>query len=115
MPRILIGEPYPEIRELLAHVVTSLGFEPVYVDSASPGPPPDVDVLLLEPALPDGVELARALRRSTPELPIVCVSIYPPSAELGALAPVAYLVKPFALTALQSALEAAVAQASVPA
>jgi len=115
MPRILIAEPYPEIRELLTHVVTNLGFEPVLVDAPGQEQLPETDVLLLEPALPGGVELAQSLRKARPDLPIVCVSIYPATAEIAALAPVAYLLKPFALTALQTALEHAVERASIPA
>jgi CheY-like chemotaxis protein len=114
MPRILIAEPYPEIRELLTHVVTNLGFEPVLMD-AGQEQLPETDVMLLEPALPGGVELAQSLRKARPDLPIVCVSIYPATAEIVALAPLAYLLKPFALTALQTALEHAVERASIPA
>jgi CheY-like chemotaxis protein len=115
MPRILIAEPYPEIRELLTHVVTSLGFEPVLVDALGHEQPTETDVMLLEPALAGGVELAQNLRKTRPDLPIVCVSIYPATAEVVALAPVAYLLKPFSLSVLQTALEHAVERASIPA
>jgi CheY-like chemotaxis protein len=115
MPRVLIAEPYPEIRELLTHVVTNLGFEPMHVDAPGHEQLLETDVMLLEPALPGGVELAQTLRKARPDLPIVCVSIYPATAEIVALAPVAYLLKPFALTALQTALEHAVERASIPA
>jgi DNA-binding response OmpR family regulator len=114
MPRILIAEPYPEIRELLTHVVTNLGFEPVLMD-AGQEQLPETDVMLLEPALPGGVELAQSLRKARPDLPIVCVGSDTATAEIVALAPVAYLLKPFALTALQTALEHAVERASIPA
>jgi CheY-like chemotaxis protein len=115
MPRILIAEPYPEIRELLTHVVTNLGFEPVLADARGQDELPDADVMLLEPALPGGIALAQSLRAARPELPIVCVSIYPTTAEVIDLSPVAYLLKPFALAALQTALEHAVERASIAA
>jgi len=114
MPRILVCEPYPEIRELLAHIVGGLGFEPVlYRDGDAV--PPDVGVLLLEPALSGGVELAREIRARNPACPIICVSIYPPTPETSALAPFAYLMKPFALAELQRTLQEAVALAAIPA
>lgn len=112
MARILVLEPYPEIRDLLSHVIAGLGYEPV-LHSGAREAPPDVDVLLLEPGYPSGLDIARELRRRSPQLPIVCLSIYPPTPEVAALDPVAYIVKPFALTTLQRALEDAVARAEV--
>ena len=115
MQRILIGEPSLEIHELLERVVSGLGLEAVPVDGRDASSLPKVDALLLEPGLPGGVELAQRLRERTPGLPIVCVSIYPASPEVIALEPVAYLVKPFALLALQAAIGEAVSRRSVPA
>ena len=113
MARILVGDPYPEIRQLLAHIVSAAGFEPVLYDGESPEAVGHVDVLLLEPGLPAALEVARALRARNPTLPIVFVSIYPPTLETAELAPLAYLVKPFALATLQRTLVDAVARASV--
>ena len=62
-----------------------------------------------------GVELATKLRETNPGLPILVVSIYPPTPEVTALAPAAYLVKPFALAELQSRIQEAVALAAVSA
>ena len=115
MTRVLIGEPYPEIRELLAHIVGGLGFEPVLHRDGDDVSPEDVDVMLLEPALPGGLEVARKLRARNPGLPIVCLSIYPPTDETSALAPFAYLLKPFALLELQRTLREAGAHAAIPA
>ena len=115
MARVLVVEPYPEIRQLLQHIVAGLGFEPVLPDHAAPETLEAIDVLLLEPGLPGGVELATRLREANLGLPILVVSIYPPTPEVTALAPVAYLVKPFALAELQHRIREAVALAEVTA
>jgi len=115
MTRVLVADPYPEIRELLAHVVSGVGYEPVAYRGEEAETLDDVDILLLEPALPGGLELARSLRARDPGLPIVCLSIYPPTPETSALSPLAYLLKPFALAELQRTLRDAGARAQVPA
>lgn len=114
MGRILIGEPHPEIRELLTHVVRGLGFESVSIPHGSGSSDLDrIDVLLLEPGDYESRTVASRLRAQDPDLPIVCVSIYPPHTDdLAQLEPVAYLVKPFSLTALQSALAEATGRSS---
>jgi hypothetical protein len=108
--KVLICEPHAEVRALLGHVVTRLGFEPVYVDTRSGGvlADADVDVLLIEPADPTALSTARALRLRRRELPIICASIYPDSPGAERLRPLAYLMKPFALVDLEGALLAAV-------
>lgn len=113
MPRILIVEPYAEIRELLARVVAGLGLEPVLVEGQGATDLSEVGAVLLEPGAPGGVDLARRLRSRAPRLPIVCVSIYPPTSEVVALEPVAYLLKPFSLSALQTAIAKAVERSSI--
>ena len=94
----------------LGHVVTRLGFEPVYADARSGGVlvDADVDVLVIEPADPSALSTARALRLRRRELPIICASIYPDSPGAERLRPLAYLMKPFALVDLERALLAAV-------
>jgi CheY-like chemotaxis protein len=112
--RILVSDPNPEVRALLGHVVSRLGHEPVYLE---PGPgealPADVDVMLLEPADPRALGAAQVLRLRHEHLPIVCASIYPETANARRLAPVAYLVKPFALGELERALRTAVERLSL--
>jgi hypothetical protein len=109
----MICEPHAEVRALLGHVVTRLGFEPVYADTRSGGvlTDADVDVLLIEPADPTALSTARALRLRRRELPIICASIYPDSPGAEGLRPLAYLMKPFALVELERALLAAVENA----
>ena len=108
--KVLICEPHAEVRALLGHVVTRLGFEPVYADTRSGGvlADADVDVLLIEPADPTALSTARALRLRRRELPIICASIYPDSPGAERLRPLAYLMKPFALVELERALVTAV-------
>jgi hypothetical protein len=111
--KVLICEPHAEVRALLGHVVTRLGFEPVYADAHSGGAPDDadVDVLLVEPADPAALSTARAFRLRRRELPIICASIYPDLPGAERLRPLAYLMKPFALIDLERALLAAVENA----
>jgi CheY-like chemotaxis protein len=100
---VLICEPHPEVRELLSRIVVRLGHEPVLED-AELAP---VDVILLEPSHAPSVERAQAFRAVNGDTPIVCASIELPDAGSRRLAPVAYLVKPFALPDLQHAIAGA--------
>jgi CheY-like chemotaxis protein len=102
--RVLIGEPFPEVRQLLERAVDLLGHQPVAHQPGATGLPRDVDVLVLEPALEGGLELARALRVENPELPVICTCSEAPATEFSELSPIAYLVKPFALADLERAL-----------
>jgi len=49
----------------------------------------------------------RRLRRARPEVPTVCVSIYPPTPDVRALGCVVHLLKPFSLGEREEALEQA--------
>jgi CheY-like chemotaxis protein len=100
---VLICEPHPEVRGLLSRIVVRLGHEPVLED-AELAP---VDAILLEPAHAPSVERAQAFRAVNRDTPIVCASIELPDAGSRRLAPVAYLVKPFALPDLQHAISRA--------
>lgn len=106
MGRILIGDPTPEIRALLGLVAERLGHEASFADDAASADV-EVDAALIEPADGALLELAVALRSRRPELPIVFVSIAPPSAETRALYPIRHLLKPFVISELGSAIEAA--------
>jgi DNA-binding response OmpR family regulator len=103
---ILIHEPHPEVRDLLERIVHRLGHD-AQIDRAAVDPDAvHADVLLLEPAGRAALERAQALAEAT-GAPLVCVSIYPPSDEVLALRPAAYLMKPFSLIELERALLAA--------
>jgi two-component SAPR family response regulator len=102
---VLICEPHPEVRELLSRIVVRLGHDPV-LDDADLAP---VDVILLEPAHAPSVERAQAFRAVNSETPIVCASLEFPDVGSRRLAPIAYLVKPFALPDLEHAISRALA------
>jgi len=100
--RILIHEPHGDIEALLRVVVKRLGHEAVRYGG---GEVDDVDAAVIEPANRDGLQLARSLRAR--DVPLLFTSIYPPATEALALRPAAYLVKPFPLSAIERALDAA--------
>ena len=115
MARILVCEPHPEVRALLAHVVSRLGHEAVHAeDGPGEAVPDDVDVMLLEPADPRALAAAQVLRLRHERLPIICASIYPETQNSRRLGPVAYLVKPFPLAELERALATAVERVTLP-
>ena len=60
---------------------------------------------MIEPSGSDGLQLAERLRGAG--VPVLLTSIYPATDDLLALSPSAYLVKPFALDAVERALEEA--------
>jgi CheY-like chemotaxis protein len=104
--RVLICEPHADISALLELVVRRLGHEPV----VCPGGEVEhihVDAAVIEPGEDAGRRLAKRL--SAQNVPVLLTSIYAPDQELLALAPAAYLVKPFPLYALERALGTALA------
>ena len=104
MSRILLVEPHPDIRSLLEIVIVRLGHQPVAYEGTEAGIP-DVDAAVVDL---DGPGLVVAQRLRARHVPAVFTSIFPPEPELLGLDPVAYLVKPFPLYALEHALTAAV-------
>jgi DNA-binding response OmpR family regulator len=107
MARILIHEPHPDVRVLLAAVVRRAGHDPVGQGELAIDDTPEL--MILEPASADGLAAAAKLRRRLGDLPIICTSIEPPNGATKALAPVAYLVKPFRLGELEAAIASALA------
>jgi DNA-binding response OmpR family regulator len=105
MARILIHEPHPDVRILLAAVVRRAGHDPVGHGELTSDDTPEL--MILEPASADGLAAAAKLRRRLEDLPIICTSIEPPSAVTNALAPAAYLIKPFRLSELEAAITSA--------
>jgi DNA-binding response OmpR family regulator len=102
MARILIHEPHPDVRVLLEAVVRRAGHEPVGRGELTSDETPEL--MILEPASADGLAAAAKLRRRLEDLPIICASIEPPNIATRALEPVAYLLKPFRLGELESAI-----------
>ena len=110
MATILVSEPHAEVRALVVHVIEAMGWHA----TTSPVTRPDaVDLVLVEPGWPEGLLLARRMRAARPDLPIVCLSIYPRELDTELLLPTAYLVKPFSVVELQGALRNALAAGTV--
>jgi len=107
MARILIHEPHPDVRVLLAAVVRRAGHDPVGQGELTSDDAPEL--MILEPASADGLAAAARLRRRLEDLPIICASIEPPNPATKALGPVAYLLKPFRLGDLEAAIASALA------
>jgi DNA-binding NtrC family response regulator len=102
--RILIAESAPELLELYELMLTRSGHVTIRYDHAVQEELDQADLLLVEPARGDAIELVRGLRERRPGLPFICASIYPQSDEVRELGPAAYLEKPFAHAQLESAL-----------
>ena len=109
MATILIAEPDPGTWSLLELLVLRLGHRPIGQRELAEGEEPDL--MLLEPASGPGLRLAHRLRQRLLRLPILCVSIEPPSEETSSLEAVDYVMKPFRRSTLEHALERALIQA----
>ena len=107
MARVLISEPHADCRALVELVVQRIGHDPLGPGELAEGDDPGL--LILEPAAADGLAIAHQLRRRLENLPIICTSVRPPSAVTEKLQPAAYLVKPFRLADLESAVANALA------
>jgi DNA-binding response OmpR family regulator len=106
---VLVLEPDPEVRDLVALVARRLGHEVLNEVST---PAVRLDVVVLEPESSRSFLAAQVLRERFPELPIIVSSIAPPSSRTAELRPLAYLQKPFRLGELQHALVRAVPASS---
>ena len=104
MSRIFVVEPHPDIRSLLEIVIERLGHEAVLPAAGDEGIP-DVDAAVVDP---DGAGFVIAQRLRARRVPTVLTSIFPPERDALDLDPVAYLLKPFPLYALEHAVTAAV-------
>ena len=91
---------------MLAFVVRRLGHEPV-VSDGSHEQLFGVDAIVVEPGCDASLATAEWAREHMPEIAIVCTSIYPASHRSQALRPDAYLLKPFPLYELETALAGA--------
>ena len=101
---VLVLEPDPEVRDLVALVARRLGHETVTEVSTGLSA---VDVVVVEPESFRSLLAAQVLRERFPRLPIVCASIAPLSLKASELRPLEYLQKPFTLRDLERALAAA--------
>jgi CheY-like chemotaxis protein len=110
MARILIAEKHPTVRRLLELRVERLGHEAVAWAGGAVAPQ-SVDAAVVEPADEETLSVARSLRKADPHLPIVFSSVRGRTLESASLRPAAHLVKPFALSGLEQALDSALAPA----
>ena len=108
MARILVAEKHPAVRRLLELRVEQLGHEPVMWDGDTAAVE-NIDAALVEPADPETLWFARVLQRDRPHVPIVISSTRGRTIETASLRPTAHLVKPFALSRLEHALDDALA------
>ena len=104
MARILIAEPYAEVQQLFVHFVSALGHEPIRHDPAIAAV--GIDALIIEPAMEGAAELVESQRATDSELPVVAVSVYPPSALPVRLDWTSFHLKPFSLAVLREDLAA---------
>src|SRR4051794_41596195 len=77
MARILIHEPHPDVRVLLAAVVRRAGHDPVGQGELTSDDTPEL--MILEPASADRLAAAARLRPPLADPPLICASIQPPS------------------------------------
>lgn len=110
MARILIAEPYAEVQQLFVHFVSALGHEPIVYDLAVTAI--GIDALILEPAMAGAADLVETLRALNPDLPVLAVSVYPPSALPVRIDWTSFHLKPFGLAVLRDALAAHVPTAA---
>jgi CheY-like chemotaxis protein len=106
---VLIFDPDPANRTLLELLVLRLGHRPIGRRELAEGEEPDL--MLLEPASEPGLRLAHGLRQRLQWMPILCVSIEPPSEETSSLEAVGHVMKPFRRSTLEQALEQALIHA----
>jgi DNA-binding response OmpR family regulator len=107
---ILIADPDPATWSLLELLVLRLGHRSIGPRELADDEKPDL--MLLEPSSQLGLRQAQALRRRLPQLPILCVSIEPPSPEAIELGVVDYVMKPFRRAQLERAIERALTPAA---
>lgn len=103
MAIIRIVEADPETRTLLEILLTRLGHT---ADDAAPP-----DVALVEPAGPDAADAVRDLRAAHPDVPVVAVTVLPPSRSLAAWRIARHVEKPISGRKLAEAIDAALASA----
>jgi hypothetical protein len=106
---VLVLEPQPEIRDLVALVARRLGHDAV---TEIPAGAAGIDAVVVEPEGLRGLLAAQVLHKRFPDLPIICASIAPPSGKTADLRPLAYLQKPFTLGELERALTRALPASS---
>lgn len=110
MASVLVHEYDEHVRSLLEAQLAALGHDALLIGEASGAwESRHFDVAVVETATSPGLRLARELRATRPDTPLVFVSVMGPTDETRALAPAAHLVKPVRLAELGRALAEALA------
>ena len=107
MARILIIEHDPDVRNLLALQLQHLGHDPVGGGEAGEVGMESIDALVVEPTVPAAHAFTALVREQRPELPVIVLSVEPPTPRTRALAPAAHLLKPVRLERLGGVIDAA--------
>jgi hypothetical protein len=112
---VMIIDPHPAVSRMLARMVARLGYEPIAIDVQPIGARPTpaqlrgADALLIEPASPAALALARTARAANPALAIIgegaVVSPQQARAWDRTAAPTGHLAKPFTIEQLDAALQ----------
>jgi len=112
--RILLVEDDASVAEFTRQMLESLGYGVVHAPSAAQALSAlrnaNIDLVLSDVMMPGGMsgaELADAIRRDRPELPIVLVTGYPDAVHDAEPKGLVVLTKPYELAALADAISAA--------
>jgi len=106
MPYILIADSSEDVAQLVSVALVQRGFATeIRVRGEEPFREPDV--LVVDAGLRDAAELIDELRARIPALPVVATGSRSLDGERPPLGALAYLVQPFSLTDLVTAVRAA--------
>jgi CheY-like chemotaxis protein len=112
--RVLVIDDDPDVRQFLSDALQSFGFEVSVAEDGAGGlsmvSAPDIEAVLVDFAMPgmSGAEVARQIKLSRPELPILFVTGYADTDALESVADGEALVlrKPFSTAKLQATVSA---------
>jgi PAS domain S-box-containing protein len=110
---VLVVDDQEDVREVAVAQLEALGYQVVQATARTAldllgGPRAGIDVLMVDYAMPgmSGVELARALRATCPDLPIIIVTGYVETTDVdGRIEYAAVLKKPYRMNELAAAVE----------
>ena len=108
VPTVLVVDDTPQISSMVASVLKMEGFSVLTANNATDAirlasnHPGGIDLLLSDVMMPgmDGPALARELRSSKPDLPVILMSGACQNSEMKAGGPVQFIEKPFSLAKL---------------
>ncbi len=115
--RVLVVDDEPLITKMLARFARMGGFEPTVAHDGLEAwklftdTPEDWDLIITDIRMPhlDGVALARRVRASRGDLPVVFISGHGEAPDVDAFSPATFLPKPFKRSQLLEAMESTAA------